>query len=152
MKGGTMVTNYSSRSDALPIINGILYGNGNVQYYDINVDQDDKRSIKMVQAILEEREYVKTTAYINAQMECEDMDIRFFIGEGSYGGDGWILAESMSTETMVFLISFDDSNPFVKICRNGKQLLVENNCGEQWVIEMQDMCNIGLSIASQKSH
>ena len=58
----------------------------------------------------------------------------------------------MSTETMVFLISFDDSNPFVKICRNGKQLLVENNCGEQWVIEMQDMCNIGLSIASQKSH
>lgn len=147
-----MNTNYTSRSDVLPIINGILYGNGHVQHYAIKVDQDDKRSIKMVQDTLEEREYVKTTAYINAQIECEDMDMRFVIGEGSYGGDGFILAELISTETMVFLISFDESNPFVKICRNDRQLLVDNNCGERWVIEMQDMCNIGLSIALHESY
>ncbi len=144
--------NYNSRNDVLPIINGILYGNGNVQHYDININQDYKRSIKMVQETLEEREYVKTTAYINAQMECEDMDMRFFIGEGSYGGDGFILAESISKEKMAFLISFDEANPFVKICRNDRKLLVDNNCGEQWLIEMQDMCNIGLSIVSQPEY
>ncbi len=145
-----MDINYNSRSDVLPIINGILYGNGKVQHYDIQFDHNYKRSIKMVQATLEEREYVKTTAYINARMECEDMDIRFFIGEGSYGGDGFILAETMSTETMIFLISFDEANPFVEICRNGKQLLVNNNCGEQWTIDMQDMCNIGICIVSHE--
>ncbi len=147
-----MDTNYNSRNDELPIINGILYGNGDVQHYAIKADQDYKRSIEMVQDTLEEREYVKTTAYINAQIECGDMDMRFVIGEGSYGGDGFILAESISTETMVFLISFDESNPFVKICRNDKQLLVDNNCGEQWLIDIHDMNNIGLSIISHELH
>ncbi len=41
---------------------------------------------------------------------------------------------------------FGDFSAYVLFTENH-----DNNCGEQWIIDVLDMCNIGLSIASQKS-
>ena len=144
-----MRSDYSSQSEYLPIVNGIVYANGVVQRYTIQTDRNGRRLEIHPSPSDDQNKTVETKAYINDALEWSDRNVEFFIGEGSYGGDGFILAECVSTNKMLWLISFDNANPFVKLSRYDTLLLAENNCGEEWAVAMHDMENVSLSIVKQ---
>ena len=149
-----MKTNYNSQSEVIPVINGVLYPDERIERYIIRTDESGCRTVSKdgADADIPPENIVETTNYVNDECVCEDIDVRFTCGEGSYGGDGFVLAESDKSAQMMWLISFDDSNPFVKLERNGGFLSVTNNCGEVWCINITDIYNIKISIEKQSRY
>lgn len=121
----------------LPIINGIMYANGHVDNIKISVRTDHTRTLcKQKCNIVYTNEMNYTYAYPNAELIVEEMNCKIICGEGSYGGDGFILAVSLDSNQMLWLASFDESNPFVSIYVEKQQIYVVNNCHEVWRIDM----------------
>lgn len=149
-----MKININSQRDTLPIVNGILYSNGHIERYAINADENWHRTVSKdhTTTAISLENIIETVACINDECICADMDIKFTCGEGSYGGDGFILAEKNKSKQMVWLISFDDANPFVKLERKGNLLFAINNCGEVWCINITDIYNIKISIEKQSRY
>lgn len=149
-----MEKNLNSQSNTLPIVNGILYSNGHIERYVITADENWYRTVSKDNAVSEisPENIIETAACINDEYVCAEIDIKFTCGEGSYGGDGFILAETNKSNQMVWLISFDDANPFVKLEKKGNFLFSINNCGEVWCINITDIYNIEISIEKQSRY
>ena len=79
-----MRSDYSSQSEYLPVVNGILYANGVVQRYTIQTDRNGRRLECHPSPSDDQNETVETKAYINDALEWSDRNVEFFIGEGSY--------------------------------------------------------------------
>lgn len=132
--------------EKLPIINGIMYSNGNIDNIEISV-QDRKRTLcKQECNILCDNEIDYTYAYPSAELIVEEMNCKIICGGGSYGGDGFILAVSLDSNQMIWLASFDESNPFVSMYREKQQIYVTNNCDEVWRIDIIHSQCIEISI------
>ena len=131
----------------LPIINGIMYSDGHVDNIKISIRTNHKRTLcKQERNILCDNEIDYTYAYPNAELIVEEMNCKIICGEGSYGGDGFILAVSLDSNQMLWLASFDESNPFVSIYAEKQQIYVINNCHEVWRINIIHSDYVEISI------
>lgn len=144
-----MLTGLNSDSEYLPVVNGVVYSDGRVERYTISVDENRRRTLSNGGISCD---IFESVAYVNDELTCEDMGIKFACGEGSYGGDGFVLAERSNTSELIWLMSFDDSNPFVKLERKEGSLFAENNCGEVWHINIADINKINISIIKQNRY
>lgn len=131
----------------LPIINGIMYSDGHVDNIKISIRTNHTRTLcKQECNILCDNEIDYTYAYPNAELIVEEMNCKIICGEGSYGGDGFILAVSLDSNQMLWLASFDESNSFVSIYAEKQQIYVINNCHEVWRINIIHSDYVEISI------
>lgn len=135
------------QSETLPVINGILYADGSIQHLCISCDEKHRRYIEKNSCIEEEIE----ESYIGISAECksDELDLKVSVGEGSFGGDGFIFAQTLSSDSFLWLIAFDDSNPFITVRIADDKILVENNLYEVWEINIKEITNPQIAIIEQ---
>lgn len=142
----------NSYCEEFPIINGVLYPDGNFEKVNIITYKNQKRTIqqnqiKTVFPFSDDTDY--SSIIVQSEIICNDLNCKAVCGEGSYGGDGFVLLESLITGKMLWLASFDNSNPFIRIQRDKSGFIVTNNCYEKWYFDISDTNNIKISIIEQ---
>ncbi|MDE6540207.1 MAG: hypothetical protein K2K66_08445 [Ruminococcus sp.] len=141
--------NINSYYEKFPIVNGILYPDGNYDDMFIFIDKNEKRSIYHSNTRLQfpfSDDTVYSSTIIQSEIICNDLNCKAICGEGSYSGDGFVLLESLTTGKILWLASFDNSNPFINIIYKDNGLIVTNNCFEKWYFDISDINNIKISI------
>ncbi|MDE6780370.1 MAG: hypothetical protein K2J40_02785 [Ruminococcus sp.] len=139
----------NSYCEELPIINGVLYPDGNYDDMFIFTDKNQKRAVYHSNTRLQfpfSDNTVYSSIIIQSEIICNDLNCKAVCGEGSYGGDGFVMLESLTTGKMLWLVSFDNSNPFMSIQHYENTFIVTNNCNEKWHFDISDMDNIKISI------
>lgn len=126
---------FNSLSEKIPIVNGILYPDG-------NFEQINTQKTKF--------EFSEDTIFsdiiINSEIICEDSGYKAICGEGSYGGDGFVMLEKLHTKELLWLASFDNSNPFIDIIYSGNNIIATNNLYKKYCFDISDIKNIKISI------
>lgn len=131
----------------LPIINGIMYSNGYVDSVAISVQAKHSRTVcKQEHKVLSSNDLDYTYAYPSSELIIESMNCKITCGGGSYGGDGFVLATALDSGEMLWLASFDESNPFVNIYEKNHHIYVTNNCNEIWQIDVVQMNCVEINI------
>lgn len=128
-----------------PIINGIMYGDGYIEGVDI-LTQSDRKRILRKHRFCSQSDIIYSHAYPNSELILEEMNSKNICGEGSYGGDGFILSMTLDSNQLLWLASFDDSNPFISIQLKEHRIYVTNNCYEVWKIDVINKRCIEMSI------
>ncbi len=140
---------FNSLSEKLPIVNGILYPDGNFEQVNIITDENWKRTVRQNQ-IKTVFPFINNTVYsdiiVQSEIICDDLGCKAVCGEGSYGGDGFVMLENLITKKLLWLASFDNSNPFISIQRDKNGFIVTNNCNEKWYFDISDTDNVKISI------
>lgn len=142
----------NSYCEELPIINGVLYPDGNFEKVNIITDENWKRTIQQNQiktVFPFSDDTVYSSIIVQSGIICNDLNCKAVCGEGSYGGDGFVLLKNILTDKIVCLASFDNSNPFISIQRNQNGFIVTNNCYEKWYFDISDTDNVKISIIEQ---
>lgn len=138
---------YNFQSETLPVINGILYADGSIEHLCISCDENHRRYIEKVSGTAEEID--ESSIGISAECQSEELDLKVSVGEGSFGGDGFIVARTVSSNSFLWLISFDDSNPFITVRILDDKILVENNLYEVWEINIKNIMKPQIAIIKQ---
>ena len=73
---------YNSKSEEIPVINGILYADGSIQHLCISCDEKHRRYIEKNSCIEEEIE----ESYIGISMTWEDSDYLHTVTKKNYHG------------------------------------------------------------------
>ncbi len=139
----------NSYCEELPIINGVLYPDGNYDDMFIVTDKNNKRNIYHSNTRLQfpfSDDTVYSSIIIQSEIICDDLNCKAVCGEGSYGGDGFVMLENLITKKLLWLASFDNSNPFISIQRDKNGFIVTNNCNEKWYFDISDTDNVKISI------
>lgn len=145
-----MELSYLAKHDEHPVVNGILFPDGTVEHYEICTDRQHRRFLQKETAPADSMQY--SFFGINRTYAFPELDVCIAIGEGSWGGDGFLCAETASAHAFLWLISFEESNPFVSLERNGDRLLVKNNLGEVWEICIKNIRKPVISIVRQSDN
>ena len=138
---------YNLKSEKIPMINGILYSDGTIDHFCICYDEKRRRYIEK-QSNAQDEIY---ESYIGITSECQfdDLDLKVSVGEGSLGGDGFVLAETLSSGSFLWLIAFEESNPFISLRRANEKLFAENNNFEVWQIDITELTKPKIAIIKQ---
>lgn len=138
---------YDFQSDSLPIINGILYADGKIEHLCISCDEKHRRYIE--KGLVIEEEIYESSIGISAECRSVELDLKVSVGEGSFGGDGFVLAQTLSSDSFLWLIAFDDSNPFISVRIQDDKIVVENNFYEVWEINIKEITDPQIAIIKQ---
>lgn len=145
-----MELSYLTKHDEHPVVNGILFPDDTIEHYEICTDQQHRRFLQKSAAPADSMQY--SSFGINRTYAFPELDVCIAIGEGSWGGDGFLCAETASAHAFLWLISFEESNPFVTLERNDDCLLVQNNLGEVWEICIKNIRKPVISIVRQSDN
>ena len=118
--------------DKLPIINGIIEKEN---YLKIDIDLN-KYSMKLKKADFSEKN-VKEENYsdisISGKIKFKNYTINY--GEGSYGGDGFIIILDENSRTK-WLMFHDEINPIEKLEIKDNKIIGLNNCETRYEFEV----------------
>lgn len=132
----------------LPIISGILYGNGNVNWINIESENRIRRiehgSKLNLNTLMEENEFYLSEITILCRKEDISKRIIVSCGEGGHGSEGFIVVEENDTKKIKWVAFFEESNPFEKIEVIDDVIYTYNNLGEKWAFEINDPINVSI--------
>jgi hypothetical protein len=83
-------------------------------------------------------------------LDSPDILTQYVCGAGSSGGDGFVAALCPKTKQLRWLIFSEFANPFVRLRAQQGWLLVENNCGHLWRINVRDLLQISISVPATR--
>lgn len=133
------------RDEKIPIVNGIIYSDGSVDW--VNVDYDgDKREIlhgskKHLNDLLANNELGFSSISVNKKIENSDKQIKAYCGEGSFGGDGFVVVEAQTDFKVKWIAFFETANPFEKLEIIDDKIIAYNNLNEKWVFDINRPSN-----------
>ena len=107
-----------------------MYADGKIEHLCISRDENHRRYIEKGSVI--EEEIYESSIGISAECRSDEFDLKVSVGGGSFGGDGFIYAKTVSSDSFLWLIAFDDSNPFITVRIKDDKIVVENNLYEVW--------------------
>ena len=132
----------------LPIISGILYENGNVNWINIESKNRMRRiehgSKLNLNTLMEENEIYLSEITILCRKEDISKRIIVSCGEGGHGSEGFIVVEENDTKKIKWVAFFEESNPFEKIEVIDDVIYTYNNLGEKWAFEINDPINVSI--------
>lgn len=134
----------------LPIINGILYENGVIDWINISYDSNFNRSIsgvrrRSIDDLISSRELFFSIINTSYQMNDKGNNIRVYCGGGSCGSEGYVVVESNIDLKLLWIAFFEESNPFEKIEIIGDRIIVYNNLKEKWTFEINNPVNLSIT-------
>jgi hypothetical protein len=124
------------KNGRLPIINGILYHDGSIDW--INIDYDNtKRKIEYgsrinINELLSEDDFGFSYIGVNDRTKDVNNSLNVCCGEGGFGGDGFVVVESTANDEIIWVAFFETANPFIKVEVTGDTVYAINNLGEKW--------------------
>lgn len=77
---------------------------------------------------------------------CEDgaRNIWIEVGNGGFGGDGYIAAFALDTRALRWTLFSDDSNPFVRVGLTRDRIVALTELGINWTIPIENPLEITL--------
>ena len=112
----------------LPILNGILLAEGT--YYAVNHNVPETTEIDITaQNSKFDPEY--DFSCINILVATEYNGHNIYCGDGSFGGDGFVIVLDGSGK-ISWLFMHEQANPFVNMQIDGHRLEIQNNCLVTW--------------------
>jgi len=116
----------------LPIIDGLLY---NSTLYEIDDEKLECKVLNKKPFLLAKKDYLKKYfSYIHTHKSIEYKGMKIYAGEGSWGGDGFILV--LTKEGQLYWLWMDMINPIEDIeCKNDVIYAV-NNCEAEFIIPL----------------
>lgn len=134
--------------EKIPIVNGIIYSDGSIDW--INVDYDaDKRNIVHgskihIDDLLSNNELGFSSIIVNKKIEILDKQINVYCGEGSFGGDGFVVVESLFDLQIKWIAFFETANPFERLEIIGDKIIAHNNLNEKWIFDIHNPANVSI--------
>ncbi|MCL2152415.1 MAG: hypothetical protein FWH57_05570 [Oscillospiraceae bacterium] len=129
----------------LPIISGIIYCNGDIDSIDADYIKVNGRYERLLvnkgrtnigALSLEKPTFGFSSIIIHKKITCNDLNIIVYCGSGSYGGDGFIVIESIDSKTIKWIAFFDESNEFINCEIGENKIIAYNNMEEKWIFDV----------------
>lgn len=124
----------------LPIINGIIHSDNRVQLFEMN-ENSGKRNVSFyktcnINELNLDLELEVSKVIINDEIMSEDGKLKVMCGEGSFGGDGFIVLYSLIEERVIWILFSEVANPFIKVELLDNEVVALNNLDENWIISL----------------
>lgn len=128
------------KQEKLPVINGLIKFDGSfyapngsfdVQYHSIN------KLIRLIPSTLKEKNYYDEFSNIYAHGPLIHLNTTYFWGEGSWGGDGFLVALDSNQKIKWLFFSYE-ANPFENLCIEKDELHVLNNLYNEWIFPINE--------------
>mgnify|MGYP000878755450 CR=1 FL=1 len=138
------------KNGRLPIINGILYENGIIEWINIDYDSNYKRIINRgsnlcINDLILKNELHFSNISTCYQFENNTKDIVVYCGGGSHGSEGFIVVESKVGSKLIWIAFFEESNPYEKIEFIDEKINVYNNLKEKWSFDLNIPTNLTIT-------
>ncbi len=134
----------------LPIINGILNSNGTIDCLNlhdkIGVRLIEHGSVENINEMNKSKKINFSSIYISGNFQDITKDITAYCGEGSFGGDGFVLVRSNSDSQIKWVAFFEDSNPFERIEIIDNIIYAYNNLFEKWGFNINKPTEISIEL------
>ncbi|MCP4600753.1 MAG: hypothetical protein GY847_09510 [Proteobacteria bacterium] len=124
-----------------PIINGILFANGDIEWINVGL-LPQSGGMARIQLSPGRPTDVKTLTdegvldWTEVAPLCEAIDekrnIRVFAGEGGLGADGFVAVLKASDSQLEWVAFFENSNPFVEVELRETEVLAKTNLSNTW--------------------
>lgn len=79
---------------------------------------------------------------VNKKLESSDKQINVYCGEGSFGGDGFVVVESQTDFKVKWIAFFETANPFEKLEIFEDKIFAYNNLNEKWIFDIYNPSNL----------
>lgn len=134
-------------SELCPIINGILFLNGQLwsyDYLDIEIRGVSGRSVKLREV---NPSQISSTVQFSTLTERDtSLDIErgriYSCGEGGFGSDGYVSCVNSNSGELEWIAFFEESNPFVLLKVMRDHIEATNSHGHIWCFEKESPINI----------
>jgi len=136
-------------NERLPIINGIINSDGYIDNIHIDFDENNNCQRILVKGgrcriesfFLEKASIGFTNILIYDEITNHEKNIKIYCGGGGYGGEGFIVAESIDLGVK-WIAYFEESNEFLRCEINGNTIIAYNNCNEKWTFDIDIPSNL----------
>ena len=139
------------KHNEIPIVNGIVFPNGQIEAMTIECEGGNRTAKQNGKTTLQELENRSELYYSNIMtnhhIQTSDELYDIYCGEGSYGGDGFIVVTSEHGNYLVWIAFFEDSNPFIKVQYKEDFVYGFNSLNEKWSFKLKAPTEIKIEIA-----
>ena len=137
------------KNGRLPIINGILYENGAIEWVNISYDLDYNRVINRgsnlnINDLIKDKELHFSAISTSYQTEDKKNNIIVSYGGGSYGSEGYVVVESSVNFKLLWIAFFEEANPFENLEIIDDKIVVYNNLNEKWTFDISNPSNLSV--------
>lgn len=140
--------NYEWHNEKLPIINGIIYADGSIDWINVDYDGDSRKIVfgnKIhLNDLINKNELYLSSIMVNKKLENPEKQIMVYCGEGGFGGDGFVVVESQTDFKIEWIAFFETANPFENIEVIDDKIIAYNNLDEKWVFDIHNPANISI--------
>ena len=138
------------KNGRLPIINGIVYEDGSIEWINIDYDSNYRRIINRGSNLSINDLISKSELHFSAistcyQTENKTKGVTLYCGGGSYGSEGYVVLESNVESKLIWIAFFEESNPFEKIEFINDKIIVYNNLREKWSFDLKNPTNLSIT-------
>lgn len=130
--------------DRLPILNGLLLADGSCFAVRHNVPEAAELDISP-QTFNFDPDYDYSAVDTMAETPWDDGMI--YCGEGSFGGDGFVIVLS-GTGAIRWLFMHDSANPFVNMQIDDGTLYIQNNCLVTWRFNLNNPLEMSVDLTT----
>jgi hypothetical protein len=132
------------QDEQCPIINGVIYGTGEILMLDfdrVTEGEDIAVSVRAagktnVASFLAEHENYLTSITELCELQVLEEDLRISGGDGGFGGDGFVAVSRLSDNYLKWIAFFDNSNPFEEVSFTGSQVLAISSHRDKWLFPL----------------
>jgi len=134
------------KNSRLPIINGILYEDGSIRNIYV-IRHNSISEIKLgershINSLINDKDFFTIYAYVLNTVKDNEKMIMVSCGDGSFGGDGFVIVEKLDQTKIKWIFVSDNSNPFEKVRIVNDSIFAYNNLNEKWIFEINNPTNI----------
>lgn len=129
------------RQRRLPVVNGVIFGDGSVKLLD--VEQNDGHMIvrklgsTVLDVVMQDPRLAMTGCIVTMEKQLPDGTAVVAVGEGSWGGDGFVSVVDARNSVTKWVAVFDCSNPFIEVQIVGATVVAISNLGHRWCFPME---------------
>ena len=136
------------QKEECPLIDGIIFRDGTIIEFTITNSVLTGMQFEMAkQTSLKELIAQKTVDYkclYHSKIEKEYAPFKYMVGEGSWGGDGYIACFDLKTNDLLWIFTSDKINPIVAVKFLNGKLIAKNNIAFEFSLDINSFTKKGI--------
>ena len=127
-----------------PIVDGIVYSNGEVHLIDFSVDWRQKPISKFVLSEVTSISELAANGNLGwsdcsflAKKNYEEAQLTIFCGEGVWGSDGFVGCINSATQKLLWIAYFTESNPFCEVKFHEASIFAKSTLNLWWCLPLK---------------
>lgn len=131
MRDNILSINKLWKDEKCPLVDGVIFDDGTVIEFDIKYSSlgslifEEKRKTNLMQLSKEEVDNYKYLYHSKTQKT--QGTCKYMVGEGSWGGDGYLACLDLKTNKLLWIFTSDKINPIVDLDFLDDKVIIKNN-------------------------